>query len=108
MIDGDLATVLLAIEAQTALLESVCDGIKELGARDIELADNIIDLERRLVFIAGRSRTLMAMKAVTRTTTCLRCRCEFANEPGPALCGPCWTELGRPERYLEPVPPMGA
>lgn len=108
MSDVTLDIIMQAVEAQTALLNSLCDAFKELGNRDIELADGLVDLERRLAFVAGRARTIMAMKATTRTTKCLRCSAEFANEPGPQLCGPCWTELGRPERYLEPVPPIGA
>lgn len=108
MSDDPLETILLAVEAQTALLNTLCDSVKELGSRDIELADGLVDLERRLNFITNRARVLFTMKASTRTTDCLRCGATFAAEPGPELCGPCWTELGRPERYLAPVPPIGA
>lgn len=108
MIAATLEAIATAVEAQTALLESVVANLRELGERDIELADNIIDLERRLGYITRRSRVVLNMKACDATTDCLRCGATFAAESGPELCGPCWTELGRPERYLAPVPPIGA
>lgn len=108
MSDTAIATLIEAIEAQSGVCRQLLEAFRESGRRDIELADNIIDLERRLAFTANRARLLLNMKACTLTTRCLRCNAMFATEPGPELCGPCWTELGRPERYLTPVPPIGA
>ena len=102
------AELLAAMEAQTTLSRELLDALKATNDRQADLGDELLDLERRLTFIAGRARVLFSMKASTRTTDCLRCGATFASEPGPELCGPCWTELGRPERYLAPVPPIGA
>jgi hypothetical protein len=100
--------LLQAVEQQAALSRELLAALKRVHSHEEELGDSIVDLERRLTFIANRARLLFSMKAATLTTDCLRCGSTFATEPGPELCGPCWTELGRPERYLAPVPPIGA
>jgi hypothetical protein len=106
---GDpFAELLAAMEAQTTLSRELLDALKATNDRQADLGDEVLDLANRLTFIASRARVLLMMKAATATLDCLRCGATFAGEPGPQLCGPCWTELGRPERYLEPVPPIGA
>lgn len=99
-----IEAILTALEAQSLVCRELIDLAKLQGERQTELQDGLADLERRLSFVAGRSRLLHNMKGATLTTKCARCRAEFATEPGPPLCGPCWTELGRPDRYLSSVP----
>lgn len=98
-----LKLLMQAVEESVGATRNLIDAYKELAGRDVELADNLIDLQSQITFVASRSRLLLNMKAATLTTKCLRCGTLFAREPGPELCGPCWTELGRPERYLAPV-----
>lgn len=107
-VERSLVAILEAIEAQALVVSDVVDTLKTMMGRDVELQDGIAELDTRLGFHAQRARLLYSMKAATLTTKCLRCGCTFAEEPGPALCGPCWTELGRPAVYLHPVPPIGA
>lgn len=107
-VERSLAAIVAAMEEQAKLLADVIDTAKTLMGRDVELQDGLVDLSSRLAFHSQRARLLYSMKACTLTTKCLRCGTVFANEPGPELCGPCWSELGQPERYLAPVPPLGA
>lgn len=81
--------------------------LRDLAERDEELAEGIAALSNRIEAVHRRGRLIYLMKAAMLTTTCLRCGSEFASEPGPALCGPCWCELGKPDRYLEAVQPKG-
>jgi hypothetical protein len=107
-VERSLVAILEAIEAQALVVGDVVSTLKTMMGRDTELQDGIAELGTRLDFHANRARLLYSMKACTLTTKCLRCGAVFAEEPGPALCGPCWTELGRPAVYLHPVPPIGA
>lgn len=107
-VERSLVAILEATEANAKVVAEVIDTLKTLMGRDIELQEGIAELEGRLAFHTQRARLLYSMKACTLTTKCLRCGTVFATEPGPELCGPCWSELGRPERYLSPVPPPGA
>lgn len=100
-----LSKILEALETQATLNRAFVEANTAMNERLLELADNIIDLSRRIEFVARRAALIMGMKAVTLTTECRRCGTHFAQEPGPELCGPCWTELGRPERYLANVTP---
>jgi len=102
-IEESLLAILEAVEALAHVNRELVDTCKQLMDRDSELGDGLVDLERRLSFVTGRARLLFSMKAATLTTSCRRCGTTFAKEPGPELCGPCWTELGRPERYLETI-----
>lgn len=104
-IEESLLAILAAVEASATVSRELVDICKTLMHRDAELGDGLVDLERRLSFVANRSRLIFLMKASTLETTCLRCGSVFAKEPGPELCGPCWTELGRPTLYLVPVTP---
>lgn len=99
--------LLLAI---TGTLETAGDAalaqakaIVELRDRDEELGEGIAEIGRLVTSGIVRAGTIARMKAATFTTVCARCAAEFANEPGPPLCGPCWVELGKPERYLVPL-----
>jgi hypothetical protein len=107
-VERSLAVMVEALEAQASTVSSVIEAVKELMARDLELQEGLVDIATMLDRHASRARLLYSMKASTLTTTCLRCGTAFASEPGPALCGPCWTELGRPNVYLSSVPTPGA
>jgi hypothetical protein len=107
-VERSLVAILEAIEAQALVLADIVTTLKAGMSRDVELQDGIAELDTRLGHHASRARLLYSMKACTLTSKCLRCGTVFAAEPGPALCGPCWTELGRPDVYLHPVPPIGA
>lgn len=108
MSTDDVAAILAAIEEQAKLSRELLNALQGLHDADAETRDAVVDLDGRLAAVTRRARLLFSMKAATLTTDCLRCGSTFASEPGPELCGPCWTELGRPERYLAPVPPIGA
>lgn len=104
--DDRLLERLIAVtESNVEIVNTLIGLTGSLKQRDEELGDGLADLDRRLSFITSRARLVFSMKATTLTLTCLRCACEFATEPGPQLCGPCWTELGRPDRYLAAVAP---
>lgn len=103
-IEESLLAILTAVEASAECSRELVNTCKALMHRDEELGDGLADLERRLSFVATRSRVILLMKASTLETTCLRCGAVFAKEPGPELCGPCWTELGRPTLFSVPAP----
>jgi len=98
-----LEQLLAAIEMQSETMREMLDVMKLLRERVDELQEGEADLHVQLDRHARRARLLYSMKAITLTSTCQRCGTEFAREPGPMLCGPCWCELGKPERYLAPT-----
>lgn len=107
MVDTSPLGLLLALvdslerASETALVHA--KAIRALQDRDAELGDAIVELSARIDREVRPAGVIARMKAATNTSVCARCGDEFAHEPGPPLCGPCWVELDRPERYLIPV-----
>lgn len=79
--------------------------LREHERRLDELEESVASMMIELGRITRRARLLVNMKAATLTSTCLRCGNDYASEAGPQLCGHCWVELGKPERYLAPAEP---
>lgn len=107
-----LQALLGAAELQTGLLGDHLELLK-LHARELERHEGRLgELEEawasatlELGRLTRRCRLVLNMKAATLTLTCLRCGNDYAREAGVQLCGPCWVELGKPERYLRPAEP---
>jgi hypothetical protein len=92
-----------AMEQQSGLSRELLNVAKAQAERLGELEENYADLMLEVGRLTRRARLLVNMKASTLTMTCRKCGNEYAREAGPELCGPCWVELGRPERYLSPA-----
>lgn len=82
------------------VVETEHENLAATIARTEELAGDVAELGVKLERFHLIVGAVLNMKAARLTSTCLRCGATLCTEPGPQLCGPCWTELGRPERYL--------
>lgn len=87
--------------ATRGLLAIAGEQRKRINALEEAWGDTLLEVGS----LTRRSRLVANMKAATITLTCLKCGAEFAREAGPQLCGPCWCDLGKPDRYLATVPP---
>lgn len=107
MCDGDpleaLKGLVSAMEQQSGLCRELLDLAKLQRGRIEELEEAWASLTLEVGRLSRRSRLVVNMKAASLTSTCQKCGAEFASEAGPMLCGPCWCELGKPERYLTPT-----
>lgn len=101
-----------AMEQQTEVAGELVELVKAHGAtlreHDAQL-DRLEEYVAELALGLGETRRraglILRMKAATLTLTCLHCGNDYAREAGVQLCGPCWVELGKPERYLKPAEP---
>lgn len=107
-----LQAMVAAMEQQSSLSREQLELLKlhgtaldSHGGRLDELEEAWASATLALGQLTRRSRLILNMKAATLTLTCLHCGGEYVQEPGVQLCGPCWCNLGKPERYLRPAPP---
>jgi hypothetical protein len=98
-----LKSLVSAMEQQSGLCRELLDLAKLQGGKIAELEEAWASLTLEVGRLSRRSRLVVNMKAASLTSTCQKCGAEFATEAGPMLCGPCWCELGKPERYLTPT-----
>lgn len=100
MDDADLETAILAIvglcEQQRDLSADFLETLKIHRRRMDAIEATLDDALASLMNVPASIRLLLAMKASTLTMTCAKCGTEYAKEPGPELCGPCWVAAGRP------------
>lgn len=107
-----LQAVLDVLEQQARLAASHLElfeahgaSLREHDRRLDELEESWSSLTLAVGELTRRARLVLNMKAATLTLTCLHCGNEYAREAGVQLCGPCWVNLGKPERYLRPAEP---
>jgi hypothetical protein len=107
-----LQALVAAMELQAGLAGDQLELLKQHGEllrdhdrRVDELEEAWASATLELGRLTRRCRLVLNMKAATLTLTCLHCGNDYAREAGVQLCGPCWVELGKPERYLRPAEP---
>lgn len=100
-IAGELHRIAFRLELGTG---AELERLGELTAAVARLAEETADQAETIAALANRQsslyaglRPLMLSKAAAGAMICADCGGEYASEPGPPLCGSCWSRHGRPD-----------